>query len=703
MEPVRDFTKGLGFGWEADSAARKNKELIQGKSYLLASGPQVVQILSLSNQSAFLEKSLPSSPLKSSLKIARQLSPLSLVVCPSLAVVKNGQYPAAAKALNVYLSKMGISLPEKLGKSSTSALNFLAEHTGTMTNVVMTVHNVAFFFAGVNPLFAGATLIPLAYKTLEDKGWIHRKVSLEIERHMPILSTASNLTGNNLILKTFSAFYILNFFPTVAHFCQRKVEKTAKSMLKLEGPSLEEIEGPLSPDKTPSYERILHILMQEEESRLSINPAHCSKAVERRVVLNKNKAFPKFIELVNLIDWTKKYTLLRSAFRDDNRFMGLLKDEFPDQMDIFDNFDSYVVELAAKTGISKEEYLAEKLKTQMKYLVDVLMEKITPPGTKRDLDEALNNYPQILTHLLTLTEPSQRVELEDALVKIGVAAEYCALQLKITSKDILDGILFGHLDPQTGYETRLQQALEFERKQIMEVIYSTLMKEIASSLPEEAHILDLYRPNFALGVIPLSKFEREAVGFGELYNWSSPLFRHLRGKMYSTYQHRLDDILKSEGEIYFVNYMGGAIELNPSLNSNQKELLKNVLIGVYPDLDGLTELEQAFIKKMSSLRSEDVQKRFHHLLFYMLGVENYDSSGDEWTYLTDEDLSVSEGESKISLIADEAPMLISSDEEEFEHLSTEELDDWTVVSDEEDINTSNSNTKKITMIKDDES
>lgn len=46
MEPVCDFTKGLGFGFEAYSAAGKNKELIQGKNYFLAAGPQVVQILS---------------------------------------------------------------------------------------------------------------------------------------------------------------------------------------------------------------------------------------------------------------------------------------------------------------------------------------------------------------------------------------------------------------------------------------------------------------------------------------------------------------------------------------------------------------------------------------------------------------------------------------------------------------------------------
>ena len=490
METTLAIPQGLGFGWGYSSAQGLDEELRQGATDdLLASFFQAFQVFSFSNQSAILTKSLPESLIKSSLKTAQWLSPLSLLTCPTAAFIKGQQYPTAAKTLNVYL---GLKLPEKLEQSTISAANFFVQNTGKMLNIALFTHHAAFILAGINPAFVGATLVPIAYQRLDTKGYVPQKVSLQMERFMPILSTASNLTGSSLLLKTFSFCHILNFFPPLSRFLQRKVDKQATQLFDLTGPTLEEVEGPLVVDKTPSFERILAVLQEENCSAFSINPTHCAKPLEKPLSLKRNEDFSQLTTLLERFDWTKKYPLLRSAFREDDRFMRDLQGVFPDKADLREEFDTCLTTLAQKDGLSKEEYLAKQLHAQMDHFVKVLKGKERPPGKMTDLEEVLEKMPLILSHLLSLTEPHQQVELEDALVKIGVVGKYCALQLRITSSDVLDGIVLGHLDPEKAYEAKFQQALQFERKQILETLYSKIVKILSPSLPNRAHLFDLY-------------------------------------------------------------------------------------------------------------------------------------------------------------------------------------------------------------------
>ncbi len=664
-----DFSVGLGLGWGYSQANNKGTEVAQGKNYALESICRIEQIFYLSSQAAILDKELPQSPLKETLTTLRLLSSFSLIACPTVAAIKHEKYSTIAKAVNAYLSKTGISFPEELGKTSLITADFLVKRTGTMVNIAMMTHNIAFVVAGINPYFAGAALIPFAYHRVEK--WVPRKVSLEIEKRMPVLGTISNIVGGNPFLKMTSVLYVLNFCPTFAKFCQRNVEKTAKKIFRLEGPSLKEIEAPLFLDKYPSFERIASILMQDNEFYFSINPAHCSKAVDCTIKLKKNSDYSQFMNLFLKIDWSHKYSILRSSFLDDDRFIDLLKSEFPGEMDYIDNFNFYINELNRKTQISKEEYLARKLKSQMEYLVEVLKGNVQPAGTMRDLHEALNNFSQILTHLLTLTEPNQQIELEDALLKIGMAGEYCALQLKITSKDILNGILFSYLDPKECYEFRLQLALELERRQIMEGVYTQVMNVLSSSLAGEAHVMDMYRPYFSLGFVPLSKLEREAFGFIQLCNWGSPIFREIRGNMYESYQNQLKQVMANEGKLYFANYMRQALETNPLLSPNQKTILQDALQGTLDDENEYdSELEEIFIKKIVTLSAEKIEDRFFHLLLYMLGIENYNSTeDDEWQFLAPEDCVEPIGQEKEQGITKSD----ISFEEEFEEISKDEI------------------------------
>jgi hypothetical protein len=306
--------------------------------------------------------------------------------------------------------------------------------------------------------------------------------------------------------------------------------------------------------------------------------------------------------------------------------------------------------------IPKEEFLANQLEKQMTELVKMLKGKRRVEGSQKDADEAIHYCSQILPYLLKLNleSPSDRLILEDILVKLGVeGGEYCARGVKRASKEIVNGILQqltdGAGDPIKDYERQWQQGLEAARNKLLNSVYQgfvnvfisimkggeindDLTKEVtdrhAVALAQDVHTLDLYRIAFAFGVIPLSDYERNSMGFAELNLWGSPAypFREFRMNIYEKYYQGIDDVIKELGHIHFSTYICAVIEQNTALSEAQKEEI----------IDKFTECNQG------SWTAESTQSRFNRLACVMLGILNYETINEDWVEIDSSDLPLQE-------------------------------------------------------------
>ena len=697
MQVPLELAIGWSTGYGFATAKNKENEVKQGKNYYQASVCQAYQVCHLSSVVNTLGNNLPNLYIKTAVKIGSTgASVLGFVFCPTFAAVKQGHYEIGVKTLNEVtrpnFPKLADRLPEKLSKRTNVLYSYLAEHSGDIASSAMIVGTAALPIFG-NVYFAGAMLAPIAYQAIDSRNWVPRKISLFMENYMPTVASAAYLFGSNPVFQVGSAMYLSTFSPTFNQFIHRKLDNMARNYFHLKGPSIEEIDAPLIVNKGLSYDQINSILNCNDPSRFTINPAHCSKWACGEKTFAKNDDFSRFLELFKRIDWSRNYSLLKKAFKDDDRFLDFLKEKFPqkedtsekDQLEDFQkNFDSYVTELANSSLKTKEQYLADQLEKQMIHLVKVLKGEARAKGSQRDTDEAIGNCAQILGHLLQLNWDinCEKIEIEDAILKLAVeGGEYCARGVKRASREIVNGILLAagkSDDPQDNYEFQLRINLEQLRTNIMTDTYQyyidnfvknvktsvksdTEIKETtdqhAVALAQDVHTLDIYRLAFALGVVPLTEYERNSIGFNELNLWGSPgyPFRKFRMDMYHTYLQRLDESVKELGAFNFFTYILAVIQTNPQLNKVQKDALVDESQGV-------------------SWSAEETQRRFNRLAFVMLGILKYDALSDDWIEMTIEDES-SKGESTAKHEEDHDWILIEQEEEDFS--------DWTPIDNEE--------------------
>lgn len=648
---------GVSMGYNFSTAITKEEETRQGKNYYQSSAFQAMQITQLSSVGAKLSNLILENGyarLGTNLAITGT-SLAGWVFCPMLAAARQGHLKQAVPAMKSHLPAMINFLPDELDKETENWLGSFSEHIGTISKISMLLGTIALSTAGSTYLASGL-LVPITYQAVDSRGLVPRKISLFIENYMPVVANSGVFLGGGLVSQGVGVAQVLSSYSPFTNFLHRKIDKSASKHFNMTGPTIEEIDAPVVVNKQLSFAQIKAILdvdpsmtpgmdLENNLSKFTVNPAHCSKRVWILEDLPKNFEFSKLLELFNLIKWEEKYPLIKNPFFEDDNFLYYIKDCFrdADEEDIKARPEHYlnahIQELNAhdpEKKITKETFLANRLREQMEILVRILSGEQRVKGSQKDLDESIQCCAQILDYLLKLNAANtqDRVIIEDILLKLGIeGGDYCARGVKRASDEIVTGIsqqlASEDDDPINAYEHRLQFALEQDRTNIFNTIYQKIISAAVLSMKgksitevtdkdaavvtEDVHTYDLYRLPLARGVVPLSKIDLQLFGLSELYNWE--LFRGIREDMYINYYKNIDDVIKEVGHAKFGTYINTIINLNGSLSETEKE-----------------EVLEIFTERNNDAWSFDsTQKRFTRLVCVMLGILEFkESIQDHW-------------------------------------------------------------------------
>ena len=603
---------GASLGYETLKLKAQEDEIKQGKNYYLSAFPQALQLSYLGAIVLKIQSVFKQTSVFHPLKLLCNIGPILAIPFGFLnAAVKHHDYESLAK---VYNSKRWalIKLPKTLYSWVSKPLAFLAEYGGDVIQVAIIASSVALIGLG-QAAYGGAILTALTYGYIDRKGFIPRKVSLFIERYMPMISTLGVLAGGTLLARVFVAMSVSSVLApfSVHRYLQQRVDAIARFILRIQGPSLKEMDAPVVKNMKMSYEEICQIL-ESHAVDYEVNPAHCSKPAICLDQLPSNKKFEHFLKLFDTIKWEQHYSLIVHKLKDDDRFIDFLRTNstFKNKPELtFEDISACIEELAKKSKMSKEKYAVAWVRQEMATFVDILQGKRRAQGMQHDLAEAIEPCEKILAYLLTL---NQSVELEDALLKLAIeGGNYCALGIKRASNEILRGILLTRKGKETkhdnpdDYEPQLLQALQNRRHHIVQAFYKETaeMLKVPAKAADDTHGFDIYRSYLCLGFYPLTPFERRQMGLTEILAWEG--YSTTRRRLYENYQENLVDAFQEVGAAHFPIYMRNMIHNNERLTEEQKEELIARLGGYSDQVDWSTE--------------ESIE-RFRHFLLVSLGV-----------------------------------------------------------------------------------
>lgn len=619
---------GWGVGYEYAQAKSKEDEVKQGKNYYMSALCQIGQFGQLGMIASKLIDLNPASPFKRTTEIFNTV--ISFASIPTFlffASVKQDQYEGFAKSSNEKWNNSRISwipvrLPEKLGNRTVKVINFLAEHNGDIFRIGMIVGSIALIVLG-NPHFGSAILVALTYEAMDKMGKVPRKISLFMETYMPVITFLGVFAAGTV----FTRLQVLLILPTylfdsASRFIHQKIDLAIHKSFKKESPTLQDIDAPVVVNKELTFDEINEIL-DAKSSKYKINPAHCSKWVNGLSEFPSNDNFDLYLTLFDKIDWSKKYSLLENRLKDDDIFIDFLKDKkFPtvSKEDLKKNFNDYMEQLALMEqtalkdpNLSKEAFAAKWLREQFVILVSVLKGDRRVTGTQKDLADAIESCSKILPYLESIQDQdTDKMEFEDMLLKLAIeGGDYCALAIKRASCELTNNILQKGFQseeddqtPMKNYELKIARTLQDQRLSIVQQYYKKIVEEmkIPETLSKDTHTFDIYRIVLSLGFVPLTEYERNEVDLGKLFLWET--WSQHRDSMYIEYSENLENAIKENGEVNFVNYIQEAISTNSKLSVEQKELILEKYTGWNDDKWTTTEINM----------------RFHRLAFVMLGV-----------------------------------------------------------------------------------
>lgn len=604
-------------GWSAgyqycDFKTREN-EAKQGKNYYISTALQASQLSTLGVIFQRVAALMPRNGFTRAAPILGNVVPLlALPLCIFTGIVKQGDYSKFAKYWNSS-TKLPGTLPEKLSNRAIKIINFFAEHTGDIARIAMLVGSIALIAMG-STFFGGAVLTALTYEAIDTMGWVPRKISLFMEKYMSKVALVGLLIGGSLFMQIYAACTLPTAIPKLNRFLLHKIDRLANSFLKLKFPlysgyNLEEIDAPVKERKNMTFAEINEVL-DCTKTRYEINPAHFSKWSQDPSKMPENRRFGEMLTLFNKIDWSKKYSLVSKKLADDERFIDSLKTQFPNvTKEVFRrDIDIYLGKLAAAQKMTKEAYAAKWLKTQMVTLVDTLQGKTRAKGWQVDLDDALSNCGKILSYMQKLNPTTDRIELEDLLLKLACeGGDYCARGIKRASSEMVNQICNKKstaYDPTKDYERQLYQQLYEQRSELLQQAYNLIVDQILGIYPDavkqDVHAFDLYRVYLSLGFIPLTDHEREKIGLGHLISWR--LYGALRNQLHNEYDPNKS--VKKIGELHFATYMRSLILNNKALTETQKEQI----------------LEKYTERNDGKWTVAETDFNFHRLMFVMLGI-----------------------------------------------------------------------------------
>lgn len=602
-------------GWSAGNGYAivkdREDEIKQGKNFYLSALCQFSQASQFAVLIDKINNILPVHSFKGSVKVLCNVVPLlAMPATLFCAAVKQGDYNDLAERYNSFRFSF-VKCPNKLGERSVALFNFLSEHTGDILRGAMFAASLGLIILG-QAAYGGAVIAALAYETIDRMGLVPRRISLFIEIYMPTLSLAGMLIGGTALVRLMSAFMLPTQIDlSVSTWLHQKVDSAVRSIIRLEGPSLKEIDAPVIVKREMTYQEIMEIL-DGVSDHYEINPSHCSKPLPDLKDLPTDFDFDKYLVHFEGIDWSSKYADIKNKMKDDDRFIDFLFKNYPKikKEDLRNNIEKYILELAAKAHLSSEEYAKRWMKEQMVQLVSLIKGETRIKGLQQDLDEAIGDCARILPHLSSLNPLNrhEEVELEDALMKLAIeGGDYCSRGIKRACNELLRGILQSEFhqagreeDPIREFERRINQSLQNQRHRIIQSKHQEQAEKMKmpAVLSNDTHGFDIFRL-YSLGFYPLTPNERYRIGFAELSFWE--FYSIYRAEMIQRYRKELDLAVKDVGEAHFGIYIRQIINENPLLSNQQKE-----------------EILEAFTH--GKWTTEETLERFHRLLFVRLGV-----------------------------------------------------------------------------------
>lgn len=590
-----ELSGGINAGFQYSTGHATEKEINQGGNYLLSAlvaHPQ--QIASLGSVISRLGEALiTDASTQSSVLLHCNLAPFYCIpISLYLAAVKQGMAGDFGKWAN---SKLRITLfPERLGERTVKVLSFCSEHFGNVTRIAMVAGSVGLIAVG-NYAFAVPTLAFMGYQIIDQRGWVPYKISLFMEKYMPIMSAVAGIVGGTGVVRVFSVISLaLTGAPqSVSWFLYEKVDWLGRKIVGGDqNLSIQAFNAPWKEKRDLSFQAINDIL-DTKTSDFEVDPAHCPKWSKEQFALPEDHHYEKFLTIFDKIDWTTKYSLLRINLRDDERFREFLLESFPGienpTKEFTERFDHYMSELARNQNQTVEQYAAAWARKEMVILVDGLLGKRRVPGLQSDLEDAIDNLSKILPYIEALEQQGRQVDLEDAIKEIAISCGgYCSRGIKRTANEMMPAAILhytpaaGTVDSGADYETKIKQSLQFRRQRILQRMFRMIVDSInlPDAITRDVHGFDIYRIILSFGFYPMTENEKRKFGFGELFAWelydTKPYgnIRQLMMHMYVTrYFDSIDSVIEEHGEVEFANHIRQMINTNPKLSEEEKETI----------------------------------------------------------------------------------------------------------------------------------
>jgi hypothetical protein len=622
LAQVRAGFTGGAIGYDFGDVVKKETEIRQGANHLLAA---IVQPIALGSLCAVIQQIviavLGASPFFISV-LVNIIPILSFPLFLLAGSAASGTHNERVKKLETSKSRLSYVVPGNLSHRTLQFLSGIAKHATPLFHIAITVSAVALACLG-SYMYAIALLVMLLYKAIDKIGWIPHKLSLFVEKYMPILGSVGILIGGTLFLQIVVLLSLISYVRPVMDFLQYKIEWLVRCFVHLEGPSLEEYEAPLIEKRDLSFEDIQKIV-DGNDSEYEFNPAHCSKDPLGEITLPENRNFQQYLDLFDKIDWIQSPTLLRKL-KDDDRFCDFLQQEYAKQFQgDRPEVDIQLEKVAQHRKNTKEAFAFHWLRGQMERFVLLLQGKNGVPlaGNRADLDSAIPDYARILAYLES--NSLEAIDKEDLLLKIAVeGGYYCALAIKKTSDELMRSHLVpqmlsnGKLSLKNKYETLLKFRLANQRYLLIETYYNTLIAKsleavIGTRTTQDLHASDLFLIFLKLGFYKISSEERKKIGFIHGIGWL--VYHQFRSAMQYQYLQSLPDVLDGE-RIELTNRAQFKSYLNQVLFAHLKKEERDALLSRFSqaeergDTIQVRRFQRIALVAMGILRQRQTQLR----------------------------------------------------------------------------------------------
>lgn len=561
----------------------------------------------------------------------------SLPFFVGLAAIRQKHYETIRDKLVEYSPRYGAKLPKKLSARTLKIVDFITSHQGKGLLVAMVVSSIALIYLG-NPVSGGAQLAALSYRAIDGLGFVPFKISLFVEKYLPLISETAGLIEGNFFTASICAIQLIGRIgslidsPILFNHAQHVVCIVARKIL-VYAPKIflyfignnfrhaqivvsscnflakkiiseKESSIPVVTNRNMTYLEI-NTILDGKDSDYEMNVVHSSKLVTTIAKFGEDRNYKQYNTLFNSISWgDKKYEgLIVNKLRADQQFIDFLGKKFPgaplgeykDKV----SFDRYLEELARENKQSKDEYLSTLIKEQMSWVVDVLNGIKTPSGQRQDVEVAQQLSATILWSL-SQGKGIGQMELEDILLKIAVeGGHYCARGLRRTFFEI-NNSLINSSDPTEAYELKMQQSLLNLRYRIVQ----KYTQHILSYMGNDTHGDDLVSAHIPSSFYPKTVVEKRRLNLTNIFDGIGVRELMFRAGLHSEYETQMYSVFDDMDRIHFGPYVANIINANTSLSQNEK----NVLIEKFTERNG------------GSWTTEETLHKFQRWVLVALGV-----------------------------------------------------------------------------------